>query len=318
MNKLTIAIPTYNRCKYLQETLDSILSQITDEVDIVVSDNASTDETEQVIQKYTKYAFIHYYRNSENLGMDGNFLNCLNKAKGEYIHLMSDDDIMLPGTINAIIDCVNNTKPDFIHLNTCAFQGEFTDIKSCSYKRFSMDNNFVTKDKKLFMDKVGVYITYLSSLVLKNELVKKISDPEQFLGTFFLQSHVTLLTTEGEKTLVILNHNSVAARGGNTGGYNLYKIWVEEYKKLLLGTAVKAGYNKKYMKKLYVKSMKSEIKGFILSFRIFNTGFDLKGRNILLKNTYMYPSVWLIVYSVAYLPVSILRVVLKIKRCFIH
>lgn len=69
------------------------------------------------------------------------------------------------------------------------------------------------------------------------------------MGTYFLQSHIALLTTEGDKILTILMHNSIAARGGNTGGYNLYKIWIEEYKKLLLETAVKAGYDKKIYEK---------------------------------------------------------------------
>lgn len=318
MKKLTIAIPTYNRCNYLQECLESILPQITNEVDIIVSDNASTDETQKVIKKYSEYEFIHYYRNDKNLGMDGNFLNCLNKAQGKYIHLMSDDDIMLPGTINAIIDCINKIGPDFIHLNTCSFEGNFSGIENCSNVRFSMSNNLVTKDKNLFLEKINVYITYLSSLVLKNELVRQINKPEQFLGTFFLQSHIALLTTEGDKTLAILEHNSVAARGGNTGGYNLYKIWVEEYKKLLLDTAVKAGYNRKCIERLYIKSIKAEIKGFILSFRIFNTGFDLKGKKILLRNTYMYPSVWLSVYPIAYLPVNILRLIRNTKRYFMN
>lgn len=314
MNKLTVAIPTYNRCNYLVECIESILEQITDEVDIVVSDNASTDETIEIMQKYRDYEFIHYCRNNRNLGMDGNFLNCINKSNGEFIHLMSDDDIMLPGTITAIINCINNTNPDFIHMNSCSFIGKYNGIENCSTPRFNMEENLVTKNKNLFLKMTGTYITYLSSLVLKKELVNQIFNPEQFLGTFFLQSHVALLTTEGDKTLVILNHNSVAARGGNTGGYNLYKIWVEEYKKLLLNTAVKVGYDKKCMNEIYVKSVKKDVKSFILSFRLNNTGFELNRKNILLKNTYMHPSIWLSVYPVAYLPVSLLKFLRCIKR----
>lgn len=314
MLKLTIAISTYNRCNYLQECLDSILMQITDGVDIFVTDNASTDDTKQIIHKYTKYPFIHYYRNDQNLGPDGNILNCLKKAQGEYIHLMSDDDIMLPGTIQAIIDCIDNTSPDFIHLNTCSFVGKFTGVQNCSYARFPKGHNFVTKDKNEFVKKVGIYITFLSSLVLKKKYVKQISKPEQFLGTFFLQSHIAFLTTEGDKTLVILNHNSIAGRGGNSGGYNLYKIWISEYKKLLLITAVKSGYDARLMKKLYVKSIKETVRSFIFCYRIFNTGFELNDRSSLLKNTYMYPTIWLSVYPIAYLPIGILKLVLSIKR----
>lgn len=117
------------------------------------------------MEKYNVYKLIHYYRNEKNLGMDGNFLNCLFKANGEYIYLMSDDDIMLPGTIEQIIECINKTNPDFIHMNSCNFTGKFDGIENYSSARLNMTENLVTKDKKIFFDKVGIYITYLSSLI---------------------------------------------------------------------------------------------------------------------------------------------------------
>lgn len=312
---LTIAISTYNRCIFLKECLNSILPQIRDDVNIIVSDNASTDNTQAMMAEYSSNPFITYYRKESNTGMDGNFLNCLNKADGKYIHLMSDDDIMLPGTVNAIIECIDQDNPDLIHLNSCGFNGIFSGVENCGNARFVLTHNFITKDKNIFLNKVGIYLTFLSSIVLKNELVKQILNIEQFLGTFFLQSHVALLTTKGDKSLAILNHNSIAARGGNTGGYNLYKIWVEEYKKLLLDTAVRSGYGKKVASDLYIHSIKSEIKGLILNFRILNAVFNLQNRRIIFRNTYMYPSVWIYIYPVSYLPIHILRLILNI-RCF--
>lgn len=69
---LSIAIPTYNGAKYIREALDSIITQLDDvdeEVEIVISDNASTDQTPEIISEYQKkYPFIKYFRNDENLG----------------------------------------------------------------------------------------------------------------------------------------------------------------------------------------------------------------------------------------------------------
>lgn len=314
MIKLTIAISTYNRCDFLKECLNSILPQITDGVNIIVSDNASTDKTQEVMKEYSLKSYIRYYRKESNTGMDGNFLNCLSKADGQYIHLMSDDDILLPGTVKAIIECISRDNPDLIHLNSCGFTGIFKGIENCSNVRLDLDNNIITKDKNIFLNKIGIYLTYLSSLVLKNELVKQICNPEQFLGTFFLQSHVALSITKGDKTLAILYHNSVAARGGNTGGYNLFKIWVEEYKKLLFSTAIKSGYSKKTIQKLYTNSLKSEVKNFILNSRLQNTEFNLKNKSIIFKNTYMYPTTWIYLYPASYFPVHILRLMLKLNE----
>jgi abequosyltransferase len=313
MIKLTIAISTYNRSNYLVECLNSILPEITNEVNILVSDNASTDDTEEIMHKFLDYSFVRYYRKETNTGMDGNFLNCLTKADGSYIHLMSDDDIMLPGTVNAIIECINIDNPDFIHLNLCGFTGSYRGVANCSGTRYDLATNFVTNDKEAFLKKMGIYLTYLSSLVLRKELVDLIENPKQFIGTFFLQSHFALLTTRGDKKLVILKHNSIASRGGNTGGYNLLKIWVTEYKKLLFGTAITSGYSNKCVKDLYLNSIKSEVKGFILSSRLSNNNFHLEKKGIIFKDTFMYFNAWIYLYPAAFLPVSILKLLLNIK-----
>lgn len=103
MNKkplLSICIPTYNRKKYLQETLDSIFSQDwfnEENIEIVISDNASTDGTRDFIQRYLfEHKNIYYHRNEENIGADRNVLQAIQMGNGMYIWWITDDDIILP------------------------------------------------------------------------------------------------------------------------------------------------------------------------------------------------------------------------------
>ncbi len=79
---LTIAIPTYNRAAYLSECLESVLPQIQEEMEVIISNNASTDNTEEVVKKYLQYPFVRYYKDKKNLGVDRNVLKCLYKARG--------------------------------------------------------------------------------------------------------------------------------------------------------------------------------------------------------------------------------------------
>ncbi len=312
--KLTIAIPTYNRVEYLIQCLESILSQITDEVEVIVSDNCSEDSTEEIIKKQY-FNQVKYYRHKQNVGMDLNFLNCLEKASGDYILIMSDDDIMIEGTVDKIIKVIDNDSPDFLMLNSSSFCGNYENPTNCSNCIFDLDSDFLTTDKDSFVEKVSIWITFLSALVFKKENVKNVKHPDQYAGTYFLQSHVALLSTKGAgKKLEVISKNCIAARNGNSGGYNLYKVWVRSYKKLLMDTAVRAGYSSDIMKKIFLKTICKNVRNFIIEFRINNSGFELNNPEILLKETWKYPSVWLGVYPWAFLPVGFLKFAVSLKK----
>lgn len=89
---VTIAIPTYNRGdKYLKESLDSSLGQTYSNIEILISDNCSTDNTPEVIGSY-KDSRIRYFRQKRNLGQRGNMNFLLQQAKGDYFLMLHDDD----------------------------------------------------------------------------------------------------------------------------------------------------------------------------------------------------------------------------------
>ena len=89
---LSICIPTYNRANILQQTLQNIVENksFDESIEIIISDNCSTDSTCSICRKYIqKYNNIKYYRNKKNIE-DENFWTILNYASGEYIKLQND------------------------------------------------------------------------------------------------------------------------------------------------------------------------------------------------------------------------------------
>ncbi|RZK27070.1 MAG: glycosyltransferase family 2 protein, partial [Flavobacterium sp.] len=81
---LSICIPTYNRCEILDNTIFSLLNDSSfnsELIEIIVSDNCSTDDTSEMMQKYPQ---VKYHRNSENV-KDRNFSIALNYATGLYL-----------------------------------------------------------------------------------------------------------------------------------------------------------------------------------------------------------------------------------------
>ena len=88
---VTIAIPTYNRSGYLGQALESAVRQTYPNIEIIVSDNCSTDNTESVVKGFND-SRIRYIKQKENIGPDPNWNLCLQEANGSFFLLLQDDD----------------------------------------------------------------------------------------------------------------------------------------------------------------------------------------------------------------------------------
>ena len=106
---VTIAIPTYNRADcYLRQALQSARNQTYSNLEIIVSDNCSVDDTEMVVTSIADLR-LRYFKHPSNIGATKNFNFCLKEAKGEYFLLLSDDDLI---------------DDDFVDISVKAIDGE--------------------------------------------------------------------------------------------------------------------------------------------------------------------------------------------------
>ena len=93
--KVSVCIPTYNCSKYLQETIESILSQTFTDFELIIIDDCSTDHTKDIGLYYaSRDKRISFSVNSSNIGMVNNCNLCLSKAKGDYIRYVFGDDLL--------------------------------------------------------------------------------------------------------------------------------------------------------------------------------------------------------------------------------
>lgn len=107
---ITIAIPTYNRANsYLQQSLESARNQSYPNVEILVADNCSTDNTEAYITGITDHR-IKYLKHLKNIGANRNFNFCLHQARGDFFLLLSDDDIIDHDFIDV---CIKTLEGDY-------------------------------------------------------------------------------------------------------------------------------------------------------------------------------------------------------------
>lgn len=117
--KLSICIPIYNRAKELNNLLENLLIEAENEkIQIVISDNASQDEIEEVILKYKNvFKNFKYIKNEKNMGFDTNLDKVINYSDGEYIWLMGSDDLITENAIAELQNEIKNKKFDIYILN---------------------------------------------------------------------------------------------------------------------------------------------------------------------------------------------------------
>src|SRR5918996_2625301 len=93
--RVTVAIPTRNRADMLRGCIQSVLDQTFTDFEVVVSDNASTDNTEEVVGSFQDPR-IHYSPLDSNIGLWGNLSRCFRLGTAPYVCILPDDDYMLP------------------------------------------------------------------------------------------------------------------------------------------------------------------------------------------------------------------------------
>lgn len=108
---LSICIPTYNRADLLKNCVESIVTNydFDEEVEVVISDNASDDNTLEVCEMFTsKYPNVKYYRNDHNIGGEANFIKVLELASGQFIKLYNDYNLLTKGGLHQFKEIIKS------------------------------------------------------------------------------------------------------------------------------------------------------------------------------------------------------------------
>lgn len=100
--KISVCIATYNGEKYIKEQLDSILCQIGEDAEVIISDDGSTDKTLKIIREYNDKR-IKIFINTVKKGFTHNFENAIKQSSGDYIFLSDQDDVWLPNKVEYIL-----------------------------------------------------------------------------------------------------------------------------------------------------------------------------------------------------------------------
>ena len=167
---LSISIPTYNRVFDLQVTLNNLIYQIAgkfeDLIEIIVSDNASSNNTLDMLKNFQqKYPNIfRFITNEKNLGFGKNMQVLMDNCQTEYIWFCGDDDILYDGIIEKIVNILNNNDYDNIFINYKANpEGICVDIKE----------DTITNNLSGFFKITNNSSCFITSNIFRADVIKK-------------------------------------------------------------------------------------------------------------------------------------------------
>lgn len=170
--KLSIGLPVYNGERFLQQSLDSLLAQTFTDFELIISDNASTDNTEEICRSYAaKDQRIRYYRNPENIGCAHNFNRVFELATGEYFKWAAYDDLHAPEFLQKCIEILDQDVTVILCHSQVYFideQGKFLQTYDIKLKTDS------DKPQERFQELLSKHLCYPIYGVIRHSVLKNI------------------------------------------------------------------------------------------------------------------------------------------------
>jgi len=312
---LTIAIPTYNRSELLNLCLTQVLPQIRQcpaEVELLVSDNCSTDDTEKVVEAHLAGgAPLRYIRNESNIGPDRNFVQCFNLASGKFVLLLSDDDLLLDGGLEKLLPVLQAGNPGVVHIRSYSYQENFRNERP---RRTPSGRTLVYQDPNDFAAKVHVNLTFISGNVVNKSLVGEPLRPEAFLDTSLVQLSWSMWAAQHADTNVYMDDFLVAAKSENTGGYRLCNVFGVNMNRIFRGFE-SLGADPEFFRIMNRKTITTFFPGWILKLRSKGNNFHAEEYFETLRPIFRgHPTLWTMVWPASKWPVPVAKIWFKVCR----
>ena len=171
--KISVCIPVYNREKYIAQCIESVLAQDYENIEIIISDNCSTDRTVEIINGYLKDKRIRFYRNETNIGIVGNFRKLLDYTVTPWIIGLSSDDFWIDKSF--LSQAVDRIKK---HKDISIFCGGkmVLDENNNTIQDFSGDTDAVFDGHEFFLKGLERWPSLeFGAMVIRTSLLKKIN-----------------------------------------------------------------------------------------------------------------------------------------------
>ena len=221
---LSICIATFRRGAFIGETLECLLAQAPDDVEVLVLDGGSPDNTAAVVQALPeKSPGLRYVRQETNNGVDRDFDHAVELARGEYCWLMTDDDLVKPGTVARIVEACRNGH-DLVVVNCDVWNTDFSERIEERRLAVYEDREYAVGEDERFFSEIAPYLQFIGGVVIRRSTWLT-RDRESYYGTLFV--HVGVVFQEPlPGTIHVIADPMITVRFGNAMWTpRMFEIW---------------------------------------------------------------------------------------------
>jgi abequosyltransferase len=282
---LSITIPTFNRAARLRQCLAMVAERIDEldvprpDIEVLVVDNASTDETASVAEAGgAAFDRFRYVRNDSNLGIDGNIHRCSQLATGAWVEFLSDDDVLLPGALRHLLDTLRtHENADFVFLNVISFVDDLPSEEAFR-PRILLEADLVCTDQNRIVETCGIWLTFLSSFVFRREAWNASTALTSYIGTDIYLSYALFDLLSRARESVVLARPLVAARAHFSGSYRIFYAFGYQWPELLVTHAPAIGFDIARMRAVLRQSIRGDLLMRVLSYRVKQAELRMEDR----------------------------------------
>jgi glycosyltransferase involved in cell wall biosynthesis len=267
---LSIAIPTYNRAKELNAALAAVFAQIDAlggdavKVEVVVCSNGSTDDTDAVVSRHQHRPQLRYFVNDRNYGIDENIRRVVRHTRGEFVRLLSDDDTLVPGSIQALLGTLeSHPEIGFLFLNAATLTEEngvvgvrAPEIMPTPVESSGMINRM---DPDAFLGRIGVWISFISSFVFRRSLWVNELEDQAYIGTDIFLSYKAMDVIAAAGEAYFSPRIAVGVRPHFSGNYRIFNAFGPEMRKLFLEHGTSLGFSAGIMQSAWARSFNEDL-----------------------------------------------------------
>ena len=232
--KLSICIATLNRAAFIGATLDALIAQATPELEIVVVDGASSDDTAGVVgERARAFAGLRYLRLEARGGVDRDFCRAVEEAHGEWCWLMADDDLVKPGAIAAVLAAMTGPAGLLI-VNAEVRNADLSRVVAERRLPFEDDREYPNTDEgrhRLLAD-TGDYLSFIGGVVMRRDWWMA-RDQAAYLGTEFVHVGVIFQSPLPGPARVLARPWIVIRFGNAQWTSRSFQIWAFNWPRLI-------------------------------------------------------------------------------------
>lgn len=231
MIRLSLCIATYNRARFIGAALDSIIEQLDAEVEVVVVDGGSDDDTSSVVgARAAGRDNVRYIREASNSGIDVDYDKAVGHARGDYCWLLADDDHLKPGALKGVLEACRQNYAVVV-VNAEVRSADLRELIGVQRLPFREDRIYAASQIDALFADTAYHLTFIGAAVIRRKLWMD-RDRKSYYGTEFVHVGVIFQAPLDGPVLVIAGPQVMIRYGNAQWTARAFEIWMRKWPRL--------------------------------------------------------------------------------------